>query len=134
MKVDKFIFLVIFVILDLDDRIEAPLVLGRSFLAALQALINVNDKRTILRVGEKEVVYKLQVAVRHSMDFDDSCYFVDHVDEFVDKFIQDSLLKEELERTYLKNNHPRILVKKRQRLSTMGRCLLRRKVVEEDGP
>ena len=30
------------------------------------------------------------------MDFDDSCYFVNHIDDCVSSFVQDSLLKDEL--------------------------------------
>ena len=41
----------------------------------------------VLRVGGKEVMFKLQVAMRHSIDFDDSCYFVDYVDYCVTEFV-----------------------------------------------
>ncbi|XP_039135556.1 uncharacterized protein LOC120272975 [Dioscorea cayenensis subsp. rotundata] len=58
-KVDKFIFLVDFVILDLDEDVEVPLILGRSFLATSQALIDVGNGRMTLRVGDEEVIFAL---------------------------------------------------------------------------
>lgn len=58
MKVNKFIFQINFVILDLNNKVEAPLILGRPFLAMIQALIDVKDWRMVLRVGGEEVVFK----------------------------------------------------------------------------
>lgn len=34
--------------------------------------------------------------MRHTKDFDDTCYFVDVVDEFVSKYVQDSFMKDKL--------------------------------------
>ena len=42
-KVDKFIFLVDFVPVDVDDDVDVPLILGRPFLATFQALIDVSQ-------------------------------------------------------------------------------------------
>lgn len=51
-KVDKFIFLVDFLILDVD----VPLILGRPFVTISQALISVSNGRMTFRVGDEEVV------------------------------------------------------------------------------
>ena len=95
-KVDKFIFPLDFVIQDLDEKVEVPLILGRQFLVTSQALIDVKDGRMVLRFGEEKVVFKLEEAMRHSMEFDDLYYFVDHIDDCVSDFAQDSLLKDEM--------------------------------------
>lgn len=34
--------------------------------------------------------------MRHTLDFDDICYYVDVVDEFVSKYMQDTFMKDEL--------------------------------------
>ena len=60
MKLDKFIFPVDFVILVLDDRVEVALILGKPFLATSQALIDIKDRRMVLRVGVEKVVIKRQ--------------------------------------------------------------------------
>ncbi|XP_027347997.1 uncharacterized protein LOC113859415 [Abrus precatorius] len=48
-KVDKFIFSVDFVILDMDEDTNVPLILGRPFLATAGAIIDVRDGKLILR-------------------------------------------------------------------------------------
>ncbi|XP_027333518.1 uncharacterized protein LOC113848267 [Abrus precatorius] len=48
-KVDKFIFPVDFVILDMDEDTNVPLILGRPFLATTGAIIDVRDGKLILR-------------------------------------------------------------------------------------
>ncbi|KAK5836570.1 hypothetical protein PVK06_012362 [Gossypium arboreum] len=52
-KVDKFIFFVDFVVLDMDEDVEVPLILGRPFLATAKAVINVGDGKLVLRVGDE---------------------------------------------------------------------------------
>ena len=47
-KIDKFIFLVDFVILDMDEDVEVPLILGQPFLATTRVIIS----RLVLRVRE----------------------------------------------------------------------------------
>lgn len=47
-KVDKFIFSVDFVILDMDDKVEVPLILGIPFLETSKALIDVKDGQMVL--------------------------------------------------------------------------------------
>ena len=77
MKIDKWIFHVDFVILDVGEDLEIPLILSRPFLATSKAIIVVSDGRMVLRVGDEEVEFKLPDAVKLSLDFDDSCYFLD---------------------------------------------------------
>ncbi|XP_039113820.1 uncharacterized protein LOC120249368 [Dioscorea cayenensis subsp. rotundata] len=95
-KVEKFIFLVDFITLDLDDRAEVPLILGCPSLATSQALIDVKDGKMVLRVGDEEVVFKLKDAMRHSMDGDDTCYALDVIDGCVSDFVQDTWMKDDL--------------------------------------
>lgn len=61
---------------DLEDKVKVPLIFGRPFLAIYQPLIDVKDGWIVLRVGQEEVVFKLQDTMRYSMDFDDTRYFV----------------------------------------------------------
>ena len=54
-KVDKFIFLVNFVVLDMEEDEQVPLILGRPFLAISRALIDVESGEFTLRVGDDKV-------------------------------------------------------------------------------
>src|SRR5262249_31518805 len=57
-KVDKFIFPADFVILDMEENLEVPLILGRPFLATGKALIDVELGKLILRVQGEEVIFE----------------------------------------------------------------------------
>ena len=57
-KVDKFIFPVDFIILDMEEDKEVPIILGRPFLALGKDLIDVKKVELRLRVQEEEVTFK----------------------------------------------------------------------------
>ena len=63
-KVDKFIFPVDFVVLDMEEDREVPIILGRPFLATGQALIDVREGYLILRVNGEEVKFNIPMAMK----------------------------------------------------------------------
>ncbi|XP_075475256.1 uncharacterized protein LOC142505999 [Primulina tabacum] len=89
-KVDKFIFPVDFVVLDMEEDIEMPLILGRPFLATGKALIDVQEGKLRLRVGEEEITFDVFNALKHTLH-SDSCYRIDAVDALVSDYVQDAL-------------------------------------------
>ncbi|XP_076944113.1 uncharacterized protein LOC143614606 [Bidens hawaiensis] len=76
-KVDKFVFPMDFVILDMEADDQVPLILGRPFLCTAKALIDVFDGRITLRVGEEIVTFDVVKSMRNSSSQDDSVYFLD---------------------------------------------------------
>ena len=74
-KVDKFIFLAYFIILDMKEDKEVPIILGRPFLATRRALIDVQKRELKLRVQEKEVTFRVFNAIKHLHD-NDNCFRV----------------------------------------------------------
>ncbi|GKC29616.1 homeodomain-like protein, partial [Tanacetum coccineum] len=57
-EIDKFVFLVDFIMLDMPEDIKTPLILGRPFLSTAHAKIDVFKRKIILRVGNDKVVFK----------------------------------------------------------------------------
>lgn len=55
-EVNKFIFLVDFVVLDIEEHQEIPLILAKSFLVTDRALIDVQGRQLALRINEKTQV------------------------------------------------------------------------------
>ncbi|GJZ00547.1 putative reverse transcriptase domain-containing protein [Tanacetum coccineum] len=55
-KVDKFVFPIDFVILDMPEDSRILIIFGRPFLATAQAMIDVFNKKMMLRVGDDEVL------------------------------------------------------------------------------
>ena len=58
-KVGKFIFLMDFVVIDIEEDKQVPLLLGRPFLATGVTLIDVKKGELTLRVGDEAVHFNL---------------------------------------------------------------------------
>src|SRR5881628_1414988 len=58
-KVDKFIFPIDLVVLDMEEDRSIPLILGRGFLKTARAIIDVDGGKMILRVGDESVEFHL---------------------------------------------------------------------------
>ncbi|XP_057452670.1 uncharacterized protein LOC130744511 [Lotus japonicus] len=78
-RVDKFIFLVDFVILDMEEDAIIPLILGRPFLATGNAKINVRKGILSLKVGEEKMKFKVFESLKHRND--ESIFSVEVVDD-----------------------------------------------------
>ncbi|KAK0606803.1 hypothetical protein LWI29_004553 [Acer saccharum] len=70
MKVGKFYFPVDFVILEMEEDFEVPLILGRPFLKTSGALVDHKEDKLTLRVGEEHVVFDLKKVAKRPMEVD----------------------------------------------------------------
>ncbi|XP_048232887.1 uncharacterized protein LOC125370637 [Ricinus communis] len=71
-KVDKFIFHVDFVVMDMEGETSVPLILGRPFLATSRTVIDVCDGKLQLRVGDETITFDFSTFIRHSLDHNDT--------------------------------------------------------------
>ena len=76
-KIDKFIFPVDFVVLDMEEDREAPIILGISFLTIGQTLIDLKSGELTLRVGEYQVKFNLYKSMEFPSDINASCMRID---------------------------------------------------------
>ena len=90
-KVDKFIFPVDFVVLDMEEDKNIPIILGRPFLATGRALIDVQKGELSLRVQEEEVTFNIFKSLKFS-DASDSCFSVEVIEKLAGK--SNSLIKD----------------------------------------
>ncbi|XP_073121648.1 uncharacterized protein [Henckelia pumila] len=67
-KVDKFIFPVDFMVLDMEEDLDMPLILGRPFLATGKALIDVQKRELHLRVGDEKISFDVFNALKFSQN------------------------------------------------------------------
>nr|XP_017227762.1 PREDICTED: uncharacterized protein LOC108203369 [Daucus carota subsp. sativus] len=81
-KVDKFFIPCDFVVLDMDEDVEMPIILGRPFLATAETTIDVKAGKLTLNVGDEKVEFDLNKALKMSL-IDATCFNVDIVDEIV---------------------------------------------------
>ena len=56
---DKFIFSAYFIVLDIKEDWEVPLILGRPFLAIGRTLIDVHQGKLISRVQDERVMFNV---------------------------------------------------------------------------
>ena len=63
-KVGKFFFLVDFVVIDIEEDKQIPLLLGRPFLATGVALIDVKKIELTLRVGDEVMNFNLNQSLK----------------------------------------------------------------------
>ena len=86
-KVDKFIFYVDFIVLDMEEDKEIPIILGRHFLATGRAMIDVQKRELTMRVNDQGIKFN----VLKSMKYPDKqkCYRMDIIDYIIGKHYQE---------------------------------------------
>ncbi|XP_050920467.1 uncharacterized protein LOC127138111 [Lathyrus oleraceus] len=67
-KVDKFLFPINFVVIDMEEDDDAPLILGRPFMKIARMMIDINDVLMEVRVQDEKVCFNLFEAMKHSQD------------------------------------------------------------------
>ncbi|GJQ94541.1 hypothetical protein Tco_0005680 [Tanacetum coccineum] len=76
-KIDKFVFLVDFVILDMKEDSKVPIILGRPFLANAHAMIDVFNKKISLEVGNETITFDIEKSMKYAASTDDTCHYFD---------------------------------------------------------
>ena len=79
-KVDKFMFPVDFVVMDIEEDTEVPLILGRPFMKTAKVIIDVDDGKLKVRVQDDEVNFNVFEAMQHLKD-NQQCFRMDVIDE-----------------------------------------------------
>ncbi|XP_027341719.1 uncharacterized protein LOC113854728 [Abrus precatorius] len=79
-KVDKFVFPIDFFIMDMEEDMEVPLILGRPFMKTAKVIINVDDRKLKVRFHDEEVNFNVFEAMHHPKD-KQQCFRMDVIDE-----------------------------------------------------
>lgn len=80
-KVDKFIFPIDYIMLDMEEDEETLVILGRPFLATSKVLIDVLKGKIIMRVEDEEIAFE----ILKSMNFPPKVQYCDKLDDFTSK-------------------------------------------------
>ncbi|GKA50552.1 reverse transcriptase domain-containing protein [Tanacetum coccineum] len=70
-KINKFIFLIYFVILEMDKDELVPVILGRPFPAITRAVIDIHEGKLSLRVGDETVTFNIGKSMKSKHSHDD---------------------------------------------------------------
>ncbi|XP_060216482.1 uncharacterized protein LOC132643965 [Lycium barbarum] len=98
-RVDKFVFPVDFIVLEMEENSEVPLILGRPFLATGRTIIDVHQGQLILLVVDERVIFGMQKIMKFPEDeSSSSCFTIDLLNELADEYKDDQLITDSLER------------------------------------
>ncbi|KAK2373435.1 hypothetical protein QL285_074466 [Trifolium repens] len=81
-KVDKFMFPIDVVVMDIEEDDDVPLILGRGFMKTACMMINIDDGVMKVRVQNEEVNFNLWEAMKHSND-KGACFKLDAIEEAI---------------------------------------------------
>src|SRR4051812_24286270 len=79
-KVDKFIYPVDLVVLDMAEDRSIPLILGRAFLKTARAIIDVDEGKIILRAGDESIEFHLANKIQYPPEAE-NCWMIDEVNK-----------------------------------------------------
>ncbi|GKE80058.1 putative nucleotidyltransferase, ribonuclease H, partial [Tanacetum coccineum] len=79
-KIDKFVFPVDFVVLDMEEDFIILIILGRPFLATAHAIIDYFNKKISFELGDEKITFYIEKSMKFSPSCDDICHSFDMVD------------------------------------------------------
>ncbi|XP_057747032.1 uncharacterized protein LOC130966261 [Arachis stenosperma] len=96
-KVGEFIFPADFVVLDMEEEANTSIILGRPFLAATGAIINVQKGELVLRLHEEKMVFNVFKAMSYPKESIGECMMVDSMDQVVQEVMGEEQCEENIE-------------------------------------
>ncbi|GJZ03857.1 reverse transcriptase domain-containing protein [Tanacetum coccineum] len=101
-KVDRFVFLVDFVILDMDEDSKVPLILGRSFLSTYRCLVDVYEKKMTIWVDDEEVIFYIDKSMKYYPKQDDTLYYINTIEPLVEENFQEIIKKDLFDTNFIR--------------------------------
>jgi hypothetical protein len=135
-KVDKFLFPVDFVIVEMDEDRDVPLILGRPFMKTARMMIDIDDGLMKVRVQDEEVTFNLFEAMKHPTDKHDS-FRIDASEEEVVEVVNQIHISNPLERSLigaynvLTDNEEREIEAMLHELESCGELAYQEELMEE---
>ena len=77
-KVDKFIFIVDFIVLDMEEDLDIPLILT---IPSHENILNVQERKLILGVQDEQVTFNVFEAMKYPSEVDLLCFQIDTIDK-----------------------------------------------------
>ncbi|GJS57035.1 reverse transcriptase domain-containing protein [Tanacetum coccineum] len=73
-KIDRLVFPVDFVVLDMKEDHKIPIILRRPFLATAHAMIDIFNKKISFKVGNETITFDIEKSMRFPPSDDDTCH------------------------------------------------------------
>src|SRR5438270_8926405 len=89
-KVEHFIFPVDFVVLDMKEDRNIPLILGRPFLRTARTIIDVAEGKLIMRLGEEQIEFQFVNSMKFPLEVD-CCYRINEIENAMDDSVSNHI-------------------------------------------
>jgi len=99
-KVRQFTFPVDFVIMDIEEDADIPLILGRPFMLTGKCVVNIGNGNLEMSVDDQKVTFNLFDAIKHSNDHK-ACFKVESVEQEVAMVVQSIMSHSPLEKALI---------------------------------
>ena len=100
-----------FVVMDIEEDLEIPIILGRPFMSIASCVVDMGKGKLELSVDDQKISFDLFEAMKHSSDQKD-CFDVDKVEQEIELATTAMVLQSPLEKAL--NNHAKCLIKHRR--------------------
>ncbi|XP_009788511.1 uncharacterized protein LOC107817983 [Nicotiana tabacum] len=99
-RVDKFIFPIHFIMVDMEVNKEVPIILGRPFLYTGGSILDIYEGKLMLQVGNEKVVFQMKRIMKYPCDeaYGYACLKLDVVGVLAEQHKLDKLVGDSLER------------------------------------
>ncbi|KAJ3704679.1 hypothetical protein LUZ61_008384 [Rhynchospora tenuis] len=92
-QVGKFFIPADFIVMDMEEDVEVPIILGRPFLRTAGVMMDARDGKILVRVGEEQ----LEFSIDHAMKCPDpdpvfSCFMVQGIEPDIEETLEDQYL------------------------------------------
>jgi hypothetical protein len=81
-RVDKFVFPVEFVVMDIEEDDDVSLILGRTFMLAARMMVDYDDGLMKVWLDDEEINFNINEAMKHSKD-KGACFKMDATEEII---------------------------------------------------
>ncbi|XP_023753520.1 uncharacterized protein LOC111901897 [Lactuca sativa] len=88
-EVDKFVFPADFIVIDMEEHRQVPIILGRPFLNTASAIVYIRESELTIRVGEESVTFGVDRAMKHSKLSDEIAFSMDTLEELMEEWKED---------------------------------------------
>ncbi|XP_056697718.1 uncharacterized protein [Spinacia oleracea] len=105
LRVGGLVIPVDFVVLDIDEDVHVPIILGRPFLATAGEIIDVKQGNITLKVGKDSLFFDLNKAMRYPSSTNEKCLFVESFDPIVNDMHEHLLTTNDPLELVLLNRH-----------------------------
>ncbi|GKA62034.1 DNA-directed DNA polymerase [Tanacetum coccineum] len=82
-KINKFIFPVDFVVLEINEDELVPIILGKPFISTARAVVDIHKGKLSLRVGSKTITFNIGKSIKSKHSCDNYLYCTDHTIKLV---------------------------------------------------